>query len=76
MNVEAGKTYYLQQKVRPGGFRANVKFAEAEDSKVKKYLKKSKYVTPTEQAHAKAQEYVGKWYALAQERAEKGDEEE
>lgn len=70
MNVEAGKTYYLQQKVRPGGFRAHVKFAEAEDSKVKKYFKKSKYVTPTEQAHAKAQEYIEKWYALAQERAE------
>ncbi len=75
MNVEAGKTYYLQQKVRLGGVRAHVKFAEAEDSKVKKYFKKSKYVTPTEQAHAKAQEYIEKWYPLAQERAEKGDEE-
>ena len=51
-----------------------MKFAEAEDLKVKKYFKKSKYVTPTEEAHAKAQEYIEKWYALAQERAEKGDE--
>lgn len=76
MNVGAGKAYYLQQRVRPGGFRAHVKFAEAEDSKVKKYFKKSKYVTPTEEAHAKAQEYIEKWYALAQERAEQGDEEE
>lgn len=76
MNVEAGKTYYLQQKVRPGGFRANVKFAEAEESKVKKYLKKSKYVTPTEEAQVKAQEYIEKWYALARERAAKRDEDQ
>ena len=70
LTVKAGETYHLQQKVRPGGFRARVKFAEADDSKVKKYFRKSKYVTPTEQARAKAQEYVEKWYALAQERAE------
>lgn len=76
LTVEAGKTYHLQQKVRMGGFKARVKLLEAERSEIPKFFKKCKYVTPTERAHTKAQEYIEEWHELAKERAEKRAEEE
>ena len=70
MNIEAGKTYYLQQMMAYGSVgQYSVSWAvhlrEAKEKKLEKYFKKSTYVTPTEEAHAKAQEYIEERYARA-----------
>ncbi len=70
LTVEGGKTYYLQQKVKMGGFKARVKLVLVDESKTPTMFKKCKYVTPTEQAAVKAKTYIQEFYALAQERAD------
>lgn len=71
MNFQAGKTYYIQQRVRMGGIKARVKLELLGEAEGKKFLEECKYVTPTERAVAKAQEYVEKNYAKAKEAASK-----
>lgn len=72
MNFEAGKTYYFQQKVKMGVFRAGVQLVLIEDeTKLKKHLSRSKmYVTPTKRAHKKAAKYLSKFYEVAKKYAE------
>lgn len=71
MNIEAGKTYYIQQMMAfgPGSGQLSIKWAvylrEAKEKKLEKYFKKSTYVTPTEQARAKALEIIGEHYPQA-----------
>lgn len=76
MTVEAGKTYHLQQKIRPGGWKASVKLIEAEASEVPKFFKKCKYVTPTERAHTRARELFQESYDDARKRADYRDTKE
>jgi len=76
LTVEAGKTYYIIQWMALGSIRyalpdgySDEKWTvyprEAKEKKLKKYFKKCTYVTPTEEAHAKAQEYIEERYARA-----------
>ncbi len=72
LTVESGKTYHIQQQLAFGAYGPlEVKWAVylrgVKEKKLKKYFKKSTYVTPTEQAHAKAQELIQKWYPKLQE---------
>jgi hypothetical protein len=69
IKLEAGKTYYLQQHVRPGAWKAHVELEVLDEAEAKELLSKCKYVTFTERAATKAQEYVEKGYKEAQEAA-------
>jgi hypothetical protein len=72
LTVEAGKTYFLKQKVNMGGFKARVKLLVVDESETPQIFKKCKYyVTPTERANDKAKTYIEEFYELAQERAAK-----
>ncbi len=71
MNFEAGKTYYIQQRVRMGGIKARVKVELLGEEEGKKFLEECSYVTPTQRAATKAQEYIEKSYAKAKEAASK-----
>lgn len=46
LNVEGGKTYYLQQKIQPGGLKARVKFLLIEEAKTPKMFKKMQVFNP------------------------------
>ena len=71
LTVEAGKTYYIIQWMAvyssgaygPEDWKVYLK--EAKEEKLEKYFKKCTYVTPTEEAHTKAQEYIEERYARA-----------
>ena len=74
LTVEAGKTYYILQQIAVGSYyyfggsrqeKWAVYLTEAKEKKLEKYFKKCTYVTPTEEAHAKAQEYIEERYARA-----------
>lgn len=69
LQLEAGKTYYLQQHVRPGAWTAHVELEVLDEAEAKKLLGKCAYVTFTQRAATKAQDYVEKGYKEAQEAA-------
>lgn len=61
LNVQAGKTYYLQQHVRAGAIKATVDLELLDESEAKRLLEKCKYyVTPSDRALAKARDYLEK----------------
>ncbi|MFQ6023207.1 MAG: DUF2846 domain-containing protein, partial [Acidiferrobacterales bacterium] len=69
MMVEAGKVYYLQQKMRVGMAQARTKLAVIDQPQAQQFLNKCKYVTPTTRASAKAQSYIARHYAKAKKKA-------
>lgn len=74
MNVEAGQTYYIQQKVRVGFMRARVKLVLLQNKEsIDKALAKSKrYVTPKPAAFKKSDKsYMPKKYEKAKQVAER-----
>lgn len=69
MRVDAGKTYYIQQHVRVGAWKASVELEILGEAEAKKLLDKCKYVTFTERASAKAGKYIERGYREAQQAA-------
>lgn len=69
MKVEAGKIYYLKQKITPGFIRAGVQLVPLEEEKAKKYLAKYKRTEPTAYGWSEGKEKAGKLYKRAQEKA-------
>lgn len=69
MRVDAGKTYYIQQHVRFGAWKASVELEILEEAEAKQLLDKCKYVTFTDRATAKAGKYIEKGYREAQQAA-------
>ena len=69
MYVDAGKTYYIQQHVRFGAWKASVELEILEEAEAKKLFEKCKYVTFTDRATAKARKYIDKGYGEAQQAA-------
>ena len=65
MRVEAGKTYYIQQHVRPGAWKMAVQLEVLDEPAAKTLLKQCKYLTFTERAAAKSRKYVKTGYKEA-----------
>ena len=71
--VEAGRTYYLKQKVKMGGFKARVRVEFLSDDEGLKALKKcGKHSTLTEAGKARGAEIVVEKYSTAKEKAAGG----
>lgn len=66
MEVLGGKTYYLRQEVRMGGFRARTRLSIMDEADAKEAFKKCKYVMPTDEGRQKAQELAKEHWAKAQ----------
>ena len=60
ITLEAGKTYYMRQRVRMGLFRAATLVEIVDEKDTEKMFKKCSYVTATEAAEAKAKKYIDK----------------
>lgn len=68
LQVEAGKTYYIQQHVQMGGFRARTRIEVLAEAAGKEALAKcKKHGTLTEKGRAKGREHVAEHKADTQE---------
>ena len=77
MEVQGGRTYYLNQEVRMGGFRARVRLSLMDEAAATEALKKCKYAVPTEEGRKKGEELVAEHWDKARQREgekEKWDE--
>ena len=69
--VEAGRTYYLKQSVKMGGFKARVKIEFLPDEEGELVLGKcNQYSTLTDTGRQRAAEIAAEKYETAQEKAE------
>ena len=75
LEVEAGKTYYLKQKVKMGGMKARVKLMQIDAAEGEKALEKCKYTTLTPAGEERGAEIVAEKYEVALEKAAKQQEE-
>ncbi len=77
MGVEAGKTYYLQQKARMGGMKARVKLIQLSEEEGQAALAKcGKYTSLTAEGEARGLELAGEYLARAREKAAACDADE
>jgi Protein of unknown function (DUF2846) len=68
LQVEAGRTYYFQQHMRMGGFRARTEIEVLGEAEGKEALAKcKKHGTVTEQGRATGREYAAKYKTNVQE---------
>ena len=58
LDVEAGKTYYLKVKIKPGFGKARVQILHIDKAEAEAYFKKCSYVEATEEGVAHAVEIV------------------
>ena len=58
LDVEAGKTYYLQVKIKMGLGKARSKLLQIDAAEAQKYFQKCSYVEPSEEGLARAVEIV------------------
>ncbi len=58
LDVEAGKTYYLQVKIKMGLGKARAAIVQIDEAEAEKYFDKCGYVEPTEEGLARAVEIV------------------
>lgn len=62
MEVLGGRTYYLRQEVRMGGFRARVRLSKMTEPEAKEALEKCDYTVPTEKGRQEAAQIIAeKW---------------
>ena len=58
LDVEAGKTYYLQVKIKMGLAKARAQILQIDATKAEKFFAKCSYVEPSEEGLARAAEIV------------------
>lgn len=71
LDVEAGQTYYLKQKVKMGGLKARVKLMEIDTAEGNEALDKCKYTSLTDAGQQRGAEIVAEKHAVAVEKAAK-----
>lgn len=69
INVEAGRTYYLQQKVKMGAFRGGVQLRVIDEATALKMIKKCKFITPSNRAIETSKGFIGRFYPQARQAA-------
>ncbi len=65
LEVEAGQTYYLFQKVKMGGMKARVKLIVASEHVGEEAIQKSKFTQLTAEGEARAAEIAAEKYQVA-----------
>lgn len=65
MNLEAGKSYYFEQKVKMGGLRARVELVPLADADREEAFEKTKYATLTAEGAETAKERLAEHHAEA-----------
>jgi hypothetical protein len=65
MNLEAGKSYYVEQRVRMGGVKARVSLEVMDEAEALEAIAECKYTTLTEEGMARAAEHLAADYAEA-----------
>ena len=71
LDVEAGQTYYLKQKVKMGGLKARVKLIQVDAAEGGEALEKCKYTTLTGAGEERGAEIVAQKHGIAVEKAAK-----
>lgn len=71
LEVEAGETYYFQQKIKPGIGKARVKLVPVDPERALEMLGKSGWAELTAAGRERGAEIVAKSYERAQRKAEK-----
>ncbi len=72
LNVEGGKTYYLQQKSKMGGMKARVKLLEITEADAQATFKKCKYATLTAEGEQRAAELAKELLEKAKAKSAEG----
>jgi len=74
LDIEAGKTYYLKQKVKMGGIKARVKLLEIDETEGRAALEKCKYTQLTASGQERAREIIDNKYETALGKAKGSDD--
>lgn len=75
LDIEAGKTYYLKQKVKTGALKARIKLIQIDETEGQVAVEKCKYTQLTEAGRARALEIVEGKYETALKKSGSGDDE-
>jgi hypothetical protein len=70
VQLEAGKSYYFEQKVRMGGMRARVELVSMSEADAQAAIADAKYTKLTEEGVLEGNEHSAKDYAEAQQGAQ------
>jgi len=73
LEVEAGKTYYLQVKIKMGFGKARAKILQIDEAEAQKYFEKCSYVEATEEGLARAVEIVANRKQRAENKVAEGE---
>ena len=65
IDIEAGKTYYLKQKIKVGAMKARVKIMEIDEADGKAAIEKCKYTQLTPAGEQRAREIIEEKYEVA-----------
>lgn len=71
LNLEAGRTYYLKQKILPGLGKARVKLVQVDEATAQKLLRKCGFAEPTAAGRERAVEIVANRLERAERKAAK-----